>query len=358
MTGIAKFFIGSNLSPQTVDDQQFIELLHLCNPLITRSLLFKPNTLTQYILLKFKTAKQSLKERLANLGSHKLSFSCTRSTPSDRNHSLIALVVHWVSDQATLQSVLLGLIQLNPQPSCRNIAQGILRVLTDYDLQERLFSLTIDKVPDLSEFGNILASLIPGFNPESQLISCMGSLINRSAESVLRSLFPPNSDNHYHQSSTNRHEIQLAPQMVQLSSIISRLQDLTLLLRQSTQKCESFNRIVGAVTNNDPQAGLVVSQINSRWNSTYQVLTRAYQVKEAIQIFCLKEHGFAEFNIHDTEWDKVRQVCDFLKPMNTAANEISSDKPCDMITATPTFSWLLRRLSKVSSPLSLFKVTL
>ncbi|KNZ44521.1 hypothetical protein VP01_907g4 [Puccinia sorghi] len=347
MTAITKFFISNNLPPQTIHDHQFIQLLHLCNPSITRSLLFKPHTLTQSILLKFKIAKQSLKERLAKLSSHKLSFSCTRSTPSDRNHSLIAVVVHWVSDQATLKSVLLGLIQLNRHPSCRNIAHAIFRLLSDYNLQERIFSLTIDNVPDIGEFGDLLASLIPGFNPESQLIGCMGSLINHSAESVLRPLFPLAENDE----SSAGYAIQLANPMshhqtAHLSSIISRLQDLTLLLRQSPQKCDSFNRIVGAVTN-DPQAGLVVTQINSRWNSTYQVLIRAYQVKEAIQIFCLKENGFAELNIHDQEWEKVRQVCDFLKPMNTAANEISSDKPCDMVTATPTFCWLLRRLGKV-----------
>jgi hypothetical protein len=352
MTGIAKFFIRSNLPPQTVDDQQFIELLHLCNPLITRSLLFKPQTLTQFIHLKFKIAKQSLKDRLARINSPKLSFSCSRSTPTNRNHSLIAVVVHWVSDQATLKSVPLGLAQLNRHPSSRNLAQAILGILADYDLQTRIFSLTIDHVPDLIEFGQVFASLIPGFKPESQLIGCMGSLINRSAELVLRDLFPPNSDDDLTPypltSSENRAEVANppTPHTVQLNTIVSRLQNLTLLLRQSTQKSDSFNRIVGAVTN-DPQAGLIITQTNSRWNATYQVLTRAYQVKEAIQIFCLKETGFAQFIILDPEWEIVRQVCDFLKPMNTAANEISSDKPCDMITATPTFCWLLRRLNKV-----------
>ncbi|KAH9443184.1 hypothetical protein Pst134EB_033159 [Puccinia striiformis f. sp. tritici] len=353
MTGITKFLIANNLPSQTIDNQQFIELLHLCNPLITRPLLFDPDTLTQFIHHKYMIAKQALKERLAKLTTTtKLSFSCTRYSPSDRNHSLIALVVHWISDQeATLINLPLGLLQLNRSPSCQNIAHAILQILTDFDLQERIFSLTIDNVPDLGEFGRTLASLIPDFNPDSQLIGCMGSLINQSAELVLKDFFPPNSTS---SSTSDIHDTvdnnTTAPHTVHVSSILSRLQDLTLFLRQSSQKNESFNRIVSAVTS-DPQAGLAVGSINqtnsSRWNSTYHIMTRAYHIKEAIQIFCLKEVGAAQFNIHDQEWDLVRQICDFLKPMNIAANEISADKPCDMITATPTFCWLLRRLNKV-----------
>ncbi|WAR63217.1 hypothetical protein PtB15_18B299 [Puccinia triticina] len=323
MAAIARFFVCSNLPPQTIDGHQFIELLHLCNPLITRSLLFTPNTLTQFIHQKALLAKQALKLRLAKISPPTLSFSCSRSTPADRNHSLLGLVVHWLAPdhKPALRSVPLGLLQLSRKPSPRNIAQAILKILADYDLQHRIFSLTIDHVPDLHHFGRILATLIPGFKPESQLIGCMGSLINRSAELLLRDLFP---------------------------TIISRLQNLTLLLRQSPQKSDSFARIVAAVTSSDSQPpGLLTPANTSRWNATYLVLARAYQLKEAIQIFCLKEVGFAQFLILDQEWDIVRQLCDFLKPMNTAANEISSDKPCDMITATPTFCWLLRRLNKV-----------
>ncbi|POW03423.1 hypothetical protein PSHT_11701 [Puccinia striiformis] len=253
MTGITKFLIANNLPSQTIDNQQFIELLHLCNPLITRPLLFDPDTLTQFIPTQIHNRKTSTQRAPSQLTTTtKLSFSCTRYSPSDRNHSLIALV-------------------------------------------ERIFSLTIDNSVD--RLHGISDQSICRISPQRLLPPQLHILVPSDIHDTV--------DNNT-----------TAPHTVHVSSILSRLQDLTLFLRQSSQKNESFNRI-------------------------------SLSHQEAIQIFCLKEVGAAQFNIHDQEWDLVRQICDFLKPMNIAANEISADKPCDMITATPTFCWLLRRLNKV-----------
>ena len=55
-----------------------------------------------------------------------------------------------------------------------------------------------------------------------------------------------------------------------------------------------------------------VSYSNIR-NSTFLMLRRCLEAREAVDRYCLLEHGL-DVSLSDFEWETVQNVCDFLEP--------------------------------------------
>jgi len=54
--------------------------------------------------------------------------------------------------------------------------------------------------------------------------------------------------------------------------------------------------------------------VHTRWNSTYNMLTFAYQYKDALnKITAMREMKLRQYEIDQEEWDVIRQLQDLLK---------------------------------------------
>ncbi|WAQ83187.1 hypothetical protein PtA15_3A556 [Puccinia triticina] len=67
----------------------------------------------------------------------------------------------------------------------------------------------------------------------------------------------------------------------------------------------------------------LISDVSTRWNSTYAMLEQAIELRDPIKYFC-KKNGLAEqYSLSEYEWFKVKQLCQFLKSLDTATNAVT-----------------------------------
>ncbi|KAH9820643.1 hypothetical protein DFH28DRAFT_832276, partial [Melampsora americana] len=53
---------------------------------------------------------------------------------------------------------------------------------------------------------------------------------------------------------------------------------------------------------------------SSRWNSAYQMFTRALQLRTVIDYYCEQDASLRQYMLSTAEWSKVEQLIRFLKP--------------------------------------------
>ncbi|CAG7677815.1 unnamed protein product, partial [Allacma fusca] len=74
------------------------------------------------------------------------------------------------------------------------------------------------------------------------------------------------------------------------------------------------------------QAGVgLVSFCEVRWNYVYLVLHRLLRVKPVINSILL-EHGKSKYLLSDEEWERIREIAEFMKPFHDYTNMMSTEK--------------------------------
>jgi hypothetical protein len=130
-----------------------------------------------------------------------------------------------------------------------------------------------------------------------------------------------------------------------MSSLITQISKLTTFLKQSTQKAAAFTDLASALTG---KPLTMIAEVSTCWNSTFAILSQAYQLRETIRILCERHSLSHKYNLSETEWDKVKQICDFLEPLNKATKRMSVNNHVSMMLAAPAYLWLMEKLRDVS----------
>jgi CRISPR/Cas system-associated protein Cas5 (RAMP superfamily) len=117
-------------------------------------------------------------------------------------------------------------------------------------------------------------------------------------------------------------------------------------LKQSTQKAAEFENLSKALNG---KKLVMVADVSTRWNSTFAMLERAYQIRETIRIFCQRNSLSEKYNLSEYEWQKVQQLCVFLEPLYKATKTMSSSNYVSMMLAAPVYKWLIEAVDKVNS---------
>ena len=111
-------------------------------------------------------------------------------------------------------------------------------------------------------------------------------------------------------------------QNLNLQSIVSRLHGLATYVRGSPQRREGFEAAVDLVTSQSNSETsvlprMLILDVKTRWNSTYDMLNRALQLRSVCMAYCGGRGNAFKFALNDDEWDKVDQMTKFLSPSTT-----------------------------------------
>ncbi|XP_057518393.1 zinc finger BED domain-containing protein RICESLEEPER 3-like [Amaranthus tricolor] len=72
--------------------------------------------------------------------------------------------------------------------------------------------------------------------------------------------------------------------------------------------------------------GKLVLDVSTRWNSTYDMIHRALEVKDAIDLYLVRERDIDVDIISENEWDTLQDICDFLEPFYEITKLFSGSK--------------------------------
>ncbi|KAL2936735.1 putative AC transposase [Bienertia sinuspersici] len=65
--------------------------------------------------------------------------------------------------------------------------------------------------------------------------------------------------------------------------------------------------------------------LDGKWNSTYDMIHRALEVKDAFDLFVTYERDIVNA-IYENEWDTIQDICDFLEPFYHITKLFSGSK--------------------------------
>ncbi|KAI7939261.1 hypothetical protein MJO29_013997 [Puccinia striiformis f. sp. tritici] len=339
LCAVGRYVVRCHIAYRTIEDEDFINLLELCNP-ITKSLLPSADTLATFLSNTFINGQKALKLTFQKVNS-KISLTCDGWT-SPKNESILGITAHWIDDYE-LKSIILATKLIDGPHSGINLASHLDDVLDTFGIKQKVFCITADNASNNTTMAAKLHSLI-GFDAANCMLGCMPHVINLAAKVGIKAFSESVSQGNGPRTLANI--LDDSPPQVDMSGLISRISKFATYLKQSSQKAAEFAGIVKALGEND--IGMI-GDVATRWNSTFKMLERAYKIREAIKIFCSRFNLTAKFDLSESEWQKVHQLCDFLEPLSQATKRMSQSKFPSMMLAAPVYIWLIHTLQEAQS---------
>ncbi|MBW0569659.1 hypothetical protein O181_109374 [Austropuccinia psidii MF-1] len=135
---------------------------------------------------------------------------------------------------------------------------------------------------------------------------------------------------------------------LQYNSIISKISRLASYLRHSPQQRDKFATAVNLVykSNKPGNANTLLSQVPTRWNSTYEMLNQALQLKDAYNHFCTPE-ALACYRLSPLKWQKAKVMVQFLEPLYEATLLICGSTYPTINQALPLYILLIKEIRQV-----------
>ncbi|KAH9445209.1 hypothetical protein Pst134EA_031695, partial [Puccinia striiformis f. sp. tritici] len=91
----------------------------------------------------------------------------------------------------------------------------------------------------------------------------------------------------------------------------------------------------------------MIQDVSTRWNSAFDMVQRALELHSCISAHCASNSLTNKFDLHSEEWDKVQQLCNFLRPLSDAIEMVSPDETTTMVIAAPVYMEFVKDLAKV-----------
>lgn len=97
-----------------------------------------------------------------------------------------------------------------------------------------------------------------------------------------------------------------------------------------------------------PQLALL-KEMDIRWNSTYLMLKRAFEMKDVLNYLCQNNTDFQSYFIEDSMWNQVKLFIDFLIPFYDATLLLSKSKYPSIYYVIPILDILINVTSNVET---------
>jgi hypothetical protein len=220
-------------------------------------------------------------------------------------------------------------------------------VLESYQILHSLFTITCDNASNMSKMAKEIERMASE-KPEIQFVAhkhrihCVAHIINLSVQAFLKEGF-----------SYEAHE-----DLSEVISDVSRRDSLTKLrrvviyIRASPQRRHKFGAYCGL--SGLPNKELILD-VRTRWNSTYDMLERAIELKSAIDAMVQAEDfPRVDDKLSDDDWMFLKQAATLLEPFKILTKQLSGSQYPTINRVMPAYNQLFQVLSKEIGQLSKF----
>ena len=270
-----------------------------------------------------------------------------------------------MDNEYNIRTILLGLREVIGDHSGENIGQTVVEVIREFQLEARLGAFVLDNVGS-----NDIAVqyIINELNLEDTHLKaycrlrCLGHIINLMAQDFI---FGRNSKQWLKEHITieNADNLEELQKSWVSQGIIGHLQNLVSLIRSSPQRRQAFRSLAGGDPGEKKQNLMVLQNNTTRWNSTYNMLNRALELKDQIQVYvnnCLAKRNskgqIADEPIHkitqlsEEDWLSLHALKEALQPFQEATMLLQSNSKEGyygfLWECLPVIEWLMQTLEK------------
>ncbi|XP_056167508.1 zinc finger BED domain-containing protein DAYSLEEPER-like isoform X1 [Syzygium oleosum] len=306
---IAKMIIMHEYPLHIVEHPGFIDFVRTLNP--------------HYNMVSFNTVQGDCvaiylreKQRLLNLISTipgRVNLTLDLRT-SNQNLGYVFLTGHFIDSDWKVHRHILNVVMVPYPDSDHAFNQAVVACLSDWNLEGRLFTLTVDQSVSSEAVIANLRGLTSVKNPHllnSQILigSCYAHLLSGLAQDALGSM----------------------------ADTIKKIRDSVKYVRTSEAHEEKFDELKQQLQVPSTKDLLIDDQ--TRWDTTYHMLVAACELKEVFACFDASDPDYKLTPSMD-DWKQVETLCSYLKILFDAANILTGP-------TYPTASTFFHEVSKL-----------
>ncbi len=265
---------------------------------------------------RFIEEKEKLKNTFSNINS-KISFTLDGWT-SPNNLSLIAITAHWISDSWEMKNCLLAIRELQSHTG-ENIAKLFVSVLQEFNINEsRLMAITMDNASNNDTFVDSCKEFFPSIiNLKTRRVRCFAHTINLCCQEFVKEAKKVKDSN----DNIGR---------------IEKLRKIVLFINDSPKISSKFAKL--QINPLKP-----ILDCKTRWNSTYDMIIRATELKQYLTKFYNKKKYSSfdkKFWLKEDDWEYFSSLISILKIFNLATKKIEGENYQTLSLILPLFKFL------------------
>jgi hypothetical protein len=309
---------------------------------------FSHVTVATWVMVRFEESRAKVK-RMVHKSRSRVHISFDIWT-SKNGYAMLAVVGHYIDKEATSQSALLGLRVIEGAHTGENIAEVVVQVLSDYEIDSaRLGCFVLDNATNNDTCVESIARDFgwPRAEAKRRRLRCMGHIINLVAQAFLFG-----SESEVFDVTIKAYEDDIDQGKVDLSQLrgpVGKLHHIVLHIRKTPQRRNAFKR---GDEHCNPTKLVPKRDNDTRWNSAYEMIKQAMKLRNHIDLYCINssqervgEEGLAVVQILTQEdWLILAQICACLEVFKDAAMKLQGaarDTQFGFIwEATPWFEML------------------
>ncbi|PRQ50593.1 putative transcription factor/ chromatin remodeling BED-type(Zn) family [Rosa chinensis] len=289
---IAKMIIMHEYPLHIVEQQGFINFVRSLQPQFN---MVTFNTIQDECVAIYHREKQSLLNLI--IGSPgRISLTVDLWT-SNQNLGYVFLTGHFVDSDWNSFSQILNVVMVPSPDSGDTFSQAILTCLSDWHVEGRLFTITLDQsLSNETIIGN-LKGLLSVKNPHmlnSQLLirNCYARVLGRLAQDILGAL----------------------------SEIIMKVRESVKFVKTSESHEEKFVQLKQQLQ--VPSTKKLSIDDRTKWDTTYHMLVSACEMREVFACLDTYDSDY-KIIISLEEWSQVETLCTYVKYLFDAANVVA-----------------------------------
>lgn len=284
----------------------------------------------QQLQYAFKTKKEVIRRELETAFSTiHLSFDLWTSP---NRYAFMAVVAHFINKSGLQQSRLLALQQQQGAHSGQNIAANLSGIVNDWGIDISRSTLISDNAFNndtcLYHFFDGLGLDMTSEDIKMRRMRCFGHILNLVARAFL---YGTNADSFESQSQAFEilQDYEADLQHWRKRGPVGKLHNIVRYIRSSPQRAQAFKHIAkeaeeegGYQLSNSTAELELISDNDTRWNSTYLMIERAIRKKNDIIAFlALDQSGgpsgglSLEDRLEPQDWQLLSEVMHILKPI-------------------------------------------
>lgn len=210
----------------------------------------------------------------------------------------ICLTTHFVDNNWKLNSKILAFCKLEPPHTGEDLANKVFEVLTEWEIDRKIFSITLDNASANDRMQELLGEQLRLQNS----LLCDGEFLHvRCCAHVLNLI------------------VQDGLKVAEVA--LQKIRDNIKYVRASESRKIVFTECIAQVRGIDTKVGLRLD-VPTRWNSTYIMLESALRYRRAFASFTIRDRKYKCCPSNE-EWKRAEKLCEFLKPFYKMTNLIS-----------------------------------